>query len=40
MQCLVNMVDESELSSQVVSGNQRNMWSCATLMEDYESSVD
>ena len=38
MQCLVNMVDESELPSQTVAvfpGHQRNLWSCIVLRKDY-----
>ena len=43
MQCLVNMVDESELPSQaeqLLSGHQRNMWSCVILVEDNVFSLD
>ena len=38
MQCLVNVVDESELPSQTVAvfpGHQRNLWSCIVLRKDY-----
>ena len=43
MQCLVNMVDESELPSQdvtVLPGHQRNVWSCVIPMGSYAFSID
>ena len=43
VQCLVNMADESELSSQpkkFLSGHRRNMQSCIILVEDFAFSVE